>query len=181
MCWTARMFSTPAASAATARGAEGSGRSYLSVSSTSDPGWPVPMTTMLSAGWNPSSPGMAASSVWGELIRTRCCGVRASGGVAAGPGRAGSSGGRWPGEAEGCGCAVGEGLCVMGTACGGADAKMGARYGTVDKGREIHSDRKVLLDGISGGWYRAGRLESHAEQRVGGVADQRRVLGRALG
>jgi hypothetical protein len=40
----------------------------------------------------------------------------------------------------------------MGTACGGVDAKMNTTSGTVDKGMEIHSDRKVLLDGRAGGW-----------------------------
>jgi hypothetical protein len=40
----------------------------------------------------------------------------------------------------------------MGTACGGVDAKMNTTNGTVDKAVEIHSDRKVLLDGMTDGW-----------------------------
>jgi hypothetical protein len=40
----------------------------------------------------------------------------------------------------------------MGTACGGVDAKMNTRNGSVDKAPEIHSDRKVLLDEVTDGW-----------------------------
>jgi hypothetical protein len=40
----------------------------------------------------------------------------------------------------------------MGTACGGVDAKMNTTDGSVDKGPEIHSDRKVLLDEMTDGW-----------------------------
>jgi hypothetical protein len=40
----------------------------------------------------------------------------------------------------------------MGTACDGVDAQVNARNGPVDKGPEIHSDRKVLLDEMADGW-----------------------------
>jgi hypothetical protein len=40
----------------------------------------------------------------------------------------------------------------METGCVGVDAKMNTMNGSVDKLPEIHSDRKVLLDGTTDGW-----------------------------
>src|SRR3984957_16971257 len=128
------MLSAPSAIAAVPRVAAGSGRSYLSVSWTSAPGWPVPITTMLSAGWNERSPGTTASSDRGEPIRPRCCGVLVSGGFAAGPDPRGLAGCRCAAEADCLGWAAVEGLCVMETACGEEDAKMNTVDGSVDKG-----------------------------------------------
>ena len=100
---------------------------------------------------------MAASSDWGEPIRTRCCGVRASGGFAAGPGLAGFRG---PLAGRGGGLR-GLGGCG-GVVCHGNSLRRGGCENGYDgaelwiRGQKSTATGKCCLTGLAVGGKRRG-------------------------